>query len=666
MKSTLQSIALLSAAILISGCDNSSDGGATGAPAQNLQVGVSGSAVKGIIDGATVEVFDASGDLLVSRNVVNGDYSVVFEQAAIDAGIDTPLTVTITGGTSLCDYDNPDPLQPAGNDCPTGDVAVPFVAFGEPYSLGATFTLNSIADADITGQSLNFSNASPASEIALQKAVEKAAGAAISVLAAQEANQAVAGLIELISGISLGGLDVSQIRTADLTATGGTPSDAELALAALASGVIGSQGATETLTDTIARLAALFTIDADGNAVATGADLALFTDSIARGLAVAAAKQPSGALTNAIANVSAQAAIFRSIGTGLVKIGPPAEPGSTAPVDQTKAFVIKLGAVIGEVAGSTGAQGFGGQNNTGATEAFAAELDAVAAVSSGNATKAFTRLSAALIAAATGLEAGTSITNAAGTDAGAEDGLTFVLTADSAGALTATGISSTWPLEEATGGNTVTLTADTASADGETTVDIPVVTLTTTSGTATLQTFVGSLSFTTDTTATETAPNGIGAGSLSGTITGATSGVSYTIDAVVADIPLGIDDGGTYELTFGFNSPAAKNLSLKFEGVVGAAAQTFTVTAPAGSIVGTVTRTGNTDVNTLSDGTTTLTLTVTDGDVVSTEGVIGSFSVGTGENKVTTASLGDEGGVTYEDGSIQSLPAIIFPDPQSQ
>jgi hypothetical protein len=525
------------------------------------------------------------------------------------------------------------------------------------------FTLSSLADADPTGQSFNFSNVSPASDIALQKALERAAGAAITGAAATQANLAVSGLIELITGISLGGLDVSQIVTADLTSSTGAPSAAELALAALASGVIGSQG-TGTLNEAITALAGLFTLNADGTLQTTGPQLAAFTDALVLGLRVASSKQPTGALTIALSNASAQAAIFRNI-PGAIVVGPPPAAGSDAPVDQSKAFVRKLGAVIGEVAGSTGAQGFGGQNNIGATEAFAAELDAVAAVSSTNATKTFTRLDAALKADAAVLTATdatvTEIVNGVETADGADDGIEYVLTLGTDGSLTATGISSRWPLVEATGGNIVTLTAATATATGETSVDIPSVTLTTTSGTSTLQTFAGSLSFTSDSTATDTAPEGTGAGTLSGTITGSSSTVSYTLEASLTDIPLGIDAGGTYTVTLGFNSPSANDLTLAFFGTVGASLQGYTISAPSGDIVGTVTRDGTTDVVTLTDGTTTLTLTVTDGVVVDSDG-IGSLTVGTGDAAVLTGTLDSNGVVTFTDTTILALPAIIFPE----
>ena len=662
MKSILQSIALLSAAILVASCDSSSGGGAAAViPPQAPQVSATGSAVKGIIDGATVTAVDADGDTIASTVVTNGTYNLAYDAAQVAAGITDPITITITGGSTICDYDNPDN---SGNDCPTG-LAAPndFATFGESYDLPADFVIRSIvANASEGG----ISHVSPLSEIALVKALEKANGTALTPADVTEANRALSGLIEAITGISLDGVDFTQVQTANLAATGAvTDSPAQLALAAFAAGVIGSQQPGETLAQTITRLAGLFTIDADGNITGSGTNISAFATAVARGLAAAAAARPNGTVSAAVGNANANAALYASFGAAAVKLPPSAAAGSAEPIDQTKAFVIKLSQVIGEVVSSTGAQGFGGQANASATEAFASELEQVRLLSSTSATQAQRRLDAALKADAAAIDAGTKtspVTNAVEDGETADDdGLEYVLTKNGEGDFTVTGVSSRWPLDAdaatAAGLAVVTLTGATASSDA-TSVSIPEATLTTTVGTTTLQTFVGSFS----------AAPGTAAGTedltLTGTVTGQTPGVSFSIDASLIGDSEADDATPTYSIAFTFSSLAANDLTLTFAGTVGSSTQGFTIASPAGAINGSITRTGNVDVNTLTDGSATLTLTLTDGNLPA-QGTIGTFSVGTGEAAVDTATLDANGVVTYDDGSIQALPAIIFPDPAS-
>jgi hypothetical protein len=59
-------------------------------------------------------------------------------------------------------------------------------------------------------------------------------------------------------------------------------------------------------------------------------------------------------------------------------------------------------------------------------------------------------------------------------------------------------------------------------------------------------------------------------------------------------------------------------------------------------------------------GGVVLTLTSINGTISALDGTIGSFVVGT--NTAATATLSNAGVVTYTDGSIQVLPAIIFPE----
>ena len=657
MKSILQSIALLSAAVLIASCDSSSGGGAGVAvtpPAP--QVSATGSAVKGIIDGATVTATDAggTGNQIGSSTVLNGTYDIAYDIAAFPT-ITDPIVVTVTGGSALCDFENPDN---SGNDCRQLDDT--FVAFGQSYDITGTVLRSNIS----AGSAGGISSVSPLSEIAASKAASPLTPAAVT-----QANLAISGLIEAISGVSLNGVDFTTIAPADLTASGSvTDSPAQLAIGAFGAAILGSQNAGETIGQTIARLSAGITINpATGNIDSTGTALGIFAAAYARGLAVAAKRRPNGVISAAAANAASNAAAFTALGNNPVSISPSSTPGSAAPIDTVRAFVTKLGSVVGELLGTTGAQGSGGATAVSSTEALAAQLDAVAAVSSTNATKSFTRLDAALKADAAAITAGTKtspVTNAVETEG--DDGLAYVLTQDATSGFTVTGVSSRWPLTEATGGNTVTLTADTATATGST-FSIPAATLTTTSGTTTTQTFTGSASRAAGTTA------GTSDLAFSGSVTAQTAGTSLSIALTatgVADASITGDaaTGGTYTANFSFASATANDVSLTLSGTIGANAQTVTFTTPSGTITSTVTRAagagdnGASDQITLTDGSgAVLTLNALVNGSLPSSGTIGTFTVTGTDGSIAT--LGANGFVTYNDGSIQTLAALLFPDP---
>jgi hypothetical protein len=672
MKSILQSIALLSAAVLIASCDSSSGGGASAVitpPAP--QVSATGSGTKGIIVGGAVTVTDADGDQIGSSvTAADGTYDIAYDAAAVAAGVTDPLTITITGGQAQCDFDN----AGTANDCPTGNPAPnDFVAFGVLYDLPATFALRSLAPAASAG---GISHVTPLSEIATLKALEKAgATSTASLTAAQvsEANLALGGLFEAITGISLGGVDITQLKPADITVTGGTTASAlQQALAAFAAAIVGDQASGESLQATILRLSNLFTIGANGQVTGTGTNLGLLTAAIAKSLAVVSGKTGNTAIASAVNNANSLATVYTNLGAGTVTVPAATVTGNVDnALAQTKTFVTKLAQIVGEVTAATGAQGSGDDGSVGATEAFVTELDAVANLSSGNATKALTKLSDAIIAASQTVVAGTDVVN----DATSEDGITLTLSVDADGALTLSNVSSVWPLMEATGGNTVTVTvsddtANTASAPvaatdidaaEASTFSLTGVTMVTTTGTTTLQTFTGDISNTYDATA------GTDSFALVGNVTGSSTGTGSTfgINVSVSNEPRGDTDGtsGTYSASFTFTGTGASDdLTLTLSGTVGAALQGFTVNTESGSAIsGTVTRTGTTDVNTLTDGVATLTLTVTNGSVVADSlGVIGTFTVGTGELTTTTATLDNTGVVTFTDSSILLLPAIIF------
>jgi hypothetical protein len=125
MKSILQGIAILSAAALIAGCDSNSGGASSvGVTPPTPQTSSTGSAVKGLINGATVTASDTGGTRQIgSSTVLNGTYNIAYDTSF--APFVDPIVITVTGGSALCDYENPDN---SGNDCQQLDGT--FVAFG--------------------------------------------------------------------------------------------------------------------------------------------------------------------------------------------------------------------------------------------------------------------------------------------------------------------------------------------------------------------------------------------------------------------------------------------------------------------------------------------------------------------------------------------------------
>ncbi|MFT7246951.1 MAG: hypothetical protein ACI82A_004331, partial [Candidatus Azotimanducaceae bacterium] len=305
------------------------------------------------------------------------------------------------------------------------------------------------------------------------------------------------------------------------------------------------------------------------------------------------------------------------------------------------------------------------------TEAFAAELDAVASLTSGNATKAFNKLDAAVRAAATGIADSTTVTN----DATTEDGILFTLV-ESGGTLTLSGVSSAWPIAADVGNRVVITGAGTATASSSTfSLSEATVTTSNAAGTATAQTFTGTVSYAG--TAAVAASEGVDAtvatfdATLTGSIQAGDADPTFAINLGVAGEPVDPVSGstrGTYTASFVFTSTAAADVTVALGGTIGASAQTVTFTTPSGVITSTVTRAaaagdnGASDQVTLTDGQTTLTLiALTNGSFPAT-GIIGSFTVGTPD---VIATLSGDGFVTYvADDSIQILPLLLFPDPQ--
>jgi hypothetical protein len=690
MKSILKGAALLSAAVLIASCDSSSGGGSTVVtPAPAPQPSVTGTAVKGTIDGGTVTVTDNAGNVVGTGTVTLGVYDITYDADQSGGTLTPPLTVSVSGGTTTCDLDRPNTT----NDCATGNAADPFATFGQVYSLPDDFVIRTV-DTEITlGQANNTHSLTNLTYVSALASVAELADFSSSVFGVTESGYA--GLVETLTGVSLGGQTLRDIGAADPTTTGASSASSEaLAIAALNGAVLSLQQEGESFADLFDRISGFFTVDPEtGVITGTGTDFATFTAALVEGLQTVAAATGNGAISNAVGSAESLVTFYTSIGNVTVTVLP--QDGVVDPEDAvalTKTFVGTLGAVLGDVLETTGAAGFGGTENVAATEAFADELRAVELATSANATIALDQLDEALFDAAEAITdsqgtdaAITSFSNCAPGDAdctgtaevaaadatettpATDDGIAFTLTLNEDGSFTATGISSAWPIV-ATAPNQVVITADEATADGETSVSIPAVTMTSDVGTDLAQTFTGSYSSSitaaveaTDTT--DASPETRDA-ALSGTIvtteTGASSfGVDFTLTDVVLDDDRDIDSG-EYTASFSFQAAGSPSVTLAFNGDVGAQTQSYTITSTAGTVSGTVARpegnstdgSSSSDTVTITDGTAKLVLVLSQGNVT----FPATLSVGETE----TGELQSTGIVEYTDDTVQALPAIVF------
>jgi hypothetical protein len=670
MKSILKGAALLSAAVLIASCDSSSGGGSTAVtPAPAPQASVTGTAVKGVIDAASINVTDGEGNVVGTGTVTNGVYDVTYDADQAGGTLTPPLTISVgsDGATQICD------LNVAGpDDCTAPDGTS--VSFGQTYPLPAGFVLRTVETAITNGDA---NNASGATEIATIKAAEDG----LTVASFTQAELAIGGLIETLTGIPLG-TTLRAIAASNLAGNPASDSQAALAIAAFNAAVLDFQNDSGvSLAQAFAAIAAIITINDDGSISSTGAELEALANSIVAGLRTASEASGNGAVTNAIGTAETLE-IFYGLNPGAVTILPQTDPTSTedpGAVALTKAFIGTFAAVLGDVLETTGAAGFGSSES--ATEVFAKELRAVELATSSNATIAFNKLDEALLDAAEALDADPTSTTAGvncafGADDCAEtedDGLAFTLarTVDEtsqAVTFTATDVSSAWPIL-ATADNQVVITAAEATATGETSVSIPAVTVASDVGDELAQTFTGS--YTSSITAAVAATDEAAAtpetrdAALTGTIETTDTGTSsFAVSLAVSDVVLddeGDVDSGDYTATFSFAaSDGSPSVSLGFVGDIGDRTQAYSITTPSGTISGTVVRTpaegssgrnNDSDTVTITDGTATLTTTLSEGNFVS-----GALSVGT----TSTGTVDSDGIVTYTDGTVQALPAIIF------
>lgn len=662
MKSILQNIVLLSALLLIASCDSGVDAGEgaidPGTPSVTDvgAVNITGTAVKGVISGGTVTVTDASGAAVAieSGGTTGSDGSInIVISSEVAANVTPPITITVTGGTTVCDVD----LPGTDDDCGTG------VAFGDSVTLPSDFAVRSIRrslpSGNLQDRSINV-NVSPATEIATQLALVSAMNSALMEDDVDSASRSVLSLVQGLTGVTLNDLLIEEVPLFDVTnvdATVGNLPDASLAMTAFAAAMFSEVDPADTNADTlakvIARIATEATFDTNGNLVMTGATLSRLATNVAAALTtvqarLAAAGVDTTAVELAQQTATANAALYAGLAT--VTLAPPTVQGEATSLTATRNFVAKLTTVINRVTDTTGAQGFG----VGPTETFAAELAASEALTRGPATQAWMQLEEALVAAEATIDAGGTVTN----DATSEDGVTFTMTNDAdTDATTVTDATST----VTEGDVTVTLTIASGTRTPNSGIVADEVTLETSSAGEVVQTFSGAADAT---FAAESGNLGLKSLDFTGTIKGAGSpafGATVSLSGlsgITSAETSGQDVSGSYvtEVTY---TDATRTLKVKVWGTIGSTTQSYSVNAGGTMLAGMVTREAGTDVHVISDGVVRLTVTLNSSQTPITL-ISAVLTSGSGDTIATTGNIDENGLVTYSDGSIQSLPAGVF------
>ena len=283
-----------------------------------------------------------------------------------------------------------------------------------------------------------------------------------------------------------------------------------------------------------------------------------------------------------------------------------------------------------------------------ATELFATELDAVAALNSGPATAASRTLQDAVNATVADLtEDGT----VAFDNEDATNPVTFSLTK----AGTVFSIADASATQTSADGTVVVISATTGTSEGAGVFSLEGVTMvTTTPGAAQGDDPVTTQTFTAG-TLTGAVVDGNTVTEFVGTVTGGGEATT-SFGLGITYFERAGDDA--YAATINFNSATSDELILSVSGTVGQDIGSYAVTAGGDTIAFTATPTAvGTGTVVFSDGTVLMTLSLESGSVVADQA--GNIAVLTVAG-VETGTVSANGTVTYSDGSIQSLPAGIF------
>lgn len=376
------------------------------------------------ISGATITITDANGDEVVvatGRNTGSqGRYDLVFSEFAINAGINTPLVLTLNGAgaTAVCDY-NAD----GGDDCLTADGT--FAAFGETYELPDNFQLRGILPtlpaSNAEGRRTGVVNISAASDLAARYALDQANGEPLTEQLVNQSMQQALGVVEFVSGLTTASVALNDIPIANITNSSDIATPA-LALALFNGTVHGlvnpdtsnSADYRRTL-DRIGTRIAPSPIREDNQLRSTGTFLSSMVTPF---LTVASTFQASlteasAIMAAAIARQTVAIPLLDEIADNPVNIALPAVFGTADPLQRTKVFVNRLNENMGAVLLVSSSASFAG-TTTGADTVLTNQISAMRTLASPELRRALIQLDSAIALAAQSNTTNLSGTNVSG------------------------------------------------------------------------------------------------------------------------------------------------------------------------------------------------------------------------------------------------------------
>lgn len=628
--------------LAITGCGGSSDSATnvvTNPPAPP-EDGINGQ-VASAISGATLSVTDATGEDIVLASGrttdANGNFSLVFSEFAIEAGITAPLLISLDGtnATAICDFDDE-----GNNDCLSADGS--FVSFGERFTLPDGFRLRALIpefpSEDSAAPRTVSVNLSVASELAASYISNQAALSLPEVLTA---NQQALGVVEFITGLSTAGKPINEIQVINLAGNdNGAANTASLALALMGASlhgrvtteVAGLANYRQVLSQTTSRIRPV-NGSPDNLLRATGSFLAEVVTSFLTTATTYQTSLPeaSPVLSGAIAGQTNALPLLTLAASGNVSIALPADPDSTDAIDRARTFVSRLSESIGASLLISNVDGFGG-TATGAATVFSDQQQLINSLVSTELRATITQLDRAVTSAFANKETQLTGTNVSGV-LSFDGSTTNLSSATSSSSNIQTGISVNLTIQEATRSNT--------GENGELVASqISISVARTQNDVTTQQLYNGALTLQMTSSTNGTDTQGL---QYSGELRSVGS-LEFSGEISVSNLsPSGTTPiAGDYTSDFTFTSGTRVAMSGAFESQL----LQYSISS------GTSTVMADLVTNVITDMTTSLNLAIDEAGQVSGGAIVAS--------QETAATMDKAGIITYSDGTTTSLPAPVI------
>ncbi len=242
-----------------------------------------GRVIKGPVSGATLSVSGPSGESFSLASTTGSlgidDFEIIIPRAASE--LPSPLVITSTGGTAECDLDLPD----TDRDCVTAGGPV---AFLESFALQPDFELSAATTGFLSDSaSPNAIHLSVATDLAVTLAQRAAGSSAMTTKDLAQAEANVLGLLQLLTGLNLGGIDLSKTALPTPSTPNRTVSERPQALVILALGLAMLEQVEEddperdTIKESIDRFYDDLSVDDAGNLSAPTETLSRLSASLA-------------------------------------------------------------------------------------------------------------------------------------------------------------------------------------------------------------------------------------------------------------------------------------------------------------------------------------------------------------------------------------------------